>query len=100
MQELMKELQIIPETTPKGKGMTGNHSLALKQLWVNEMELSPIEQIQVANDRDTDLTTSKLPSHPIQNRQKPDESNGQIGIPQDPSCNQCWTPIQIKNVGR
>ena len=32
----MTELQVIPETTPKGKGMTGKYSLALKQLWVNE----------------------------------------------------------------
>ena len=32
----MKELQKIPEITPKGKGMTGYHSLAPKQLWVKE----------------------------------------------------------------
>ena len=44
MQELMKELQIIPETTPKGEGMTGNHSLAPKQVWVNKMELAPVVQ--------------------------------------------------------
>ena len=69
----MKELQIIPETTLKGKGMTGNHSLALKQLWVNEAELAPVVQIQEANDRDTDHTTSNLPSHPIPNRQKPEK---------------------------
>ena len=30
MQESMKELQVILEITPKGEGMTGNHSLALK----------------------------------------------------------------------
>ena len=28
MQESMKELQVIQETTPKGEGMTRNHSLA------------------------------------------------------------------------
>ena len=77
MQESMKELQVIPETTPKGKGMTGNHSLAWKQLWINETELAPIVQIQVANGRDTDHTTSKLSPHPIPSRQNPDESNGQ-----------------------
>ena len=82
----MKELQVIAETTPKGKGMTRNHSLAPKHLWVNETELAPIVQIQRANNRDTDHTTSKLPSHPIPNRQKPDKRNGQIRIPQDPSC--------------
>ena len=63
----MKELQVIPETTPKGDGMTRNHSLPLKQLWLNETELAPIVQIQIANDRATDHTTSKLPSHPILN---------------------------------
>ena len=63
----MKELQVIAETTPKGKGMAGNHSLAPKQLWVNETELVPIVQILMAKDRDTDHTTSKLPSHPIPN---------------------------------
>ena len=41
----MKELQVIQESTPKGKGMTENHSLALKHLWVNETELAPIVQI-------------------------------------------------------
>ena len=55
----MKELQIIQETTPKGKGMTGNHSLALKQLWVNETKLVPIVQIQIANDG--------IPTIPLQN---------------------------------
>ena len=86
----MKELQVNPETTPKGKGMTGNHSLAPKQLWVNETEQAPIVQIRVANDRDTNHTTSKLPSFPIPNRQKPHESNGQIGISQDPSYTKYW----------
>ena len=51
-----------------------------------------IVQIQIANERDTNCTTSKLPSHPISNRQKPDESNGQIRILQDPSCNKYWIP--------
>ena len=92
MQESMKELHVIPETTPNGEGMTRNHSLALKHLWVNETELVPIEQIQIVNDKDTEHTTSKLSSHPIPNRQKPDESNGQIRIPQDPSCNEYWIP--------
>ena len=75
----MKELQVIPETTPKGKDMTGNHILALKQLWVNET--APIVDIQIANDRDTNHTTSKLSPPPISNRQKSDKSNGQIKIP-------------------
>ena len=88
----MKELQVNPETTPKGEGMTGNHSLAPKQLWVNETELAPIVQIKIAYDRDTNHTTSKLPSHPIPNRQKPDKSNGWISIPQDPSCTEYWSP--------
>ena len=57
----MKELQVNSETTPKVKGTTGNHSLALKQLWVNETELVPIVQIQIAYDKDTDHTTSKVP---------------------------------------
>ena len=70
--------------------MNGNFSLAPKQLWVSETELVPV--IQIANDRDTDDTTSKLPSHPISNRQNSDKSNGQIRIPQDPSCNEYWTP--------
>ena len=69
----MKELQVIPETIPKGEGRTRNHSLALKQLWVNETELVPSVQIQIANDRDTDCTTSKLSPHPIQNRQIPEK---------------------------
>ena len=92
MQESMKELQVIPETTPKGKGMTRNHSLALKQLWVNETELAPIVQIQIVGDRETNHTSSKLPSHPSPNIQKLDKSNGWIRIPQDPSCNKNWVP--------
>ena len=56
MQESMEELEFIPETTPKGKGMTGNHSLVLKQLWINETDLAPIGHIQIANDRDTNHT--------------------------------------------
>ena len=88
----MKELQVIQETTPKGEGMTGNHSLVPKQLWVKETELVPTVQIQIANDRDTDHTTSKLFLHPILNRQKPNKSNGQIKIPQDALCNEYWIP--------
>ena len=80
--------------------MTRNHSLAPKQLWVNETELVPIVQIQIESDRETDHTSSKLPLHQSSNRQKLDESNKQIRIPQDPSCNENWFPIQIKNVGR
>ena len=75
MQESMKELQVIPETTPKGKGMTANHSLALKQLWVNETKLAPIVQIQVLSDRETDHTSSKVPLHPSPNSQKLNKSN-------------------------
>ena len=30
--------------------------------------------------------------HSIQNRQKPDECNGQIKIPQNPSCNEYFIP--------
>ena len=80
----MKKLKIIPETTPKSKDMIGNHSLALKQMWVNETELTPIIQIQIANDRNTEHITSKLPSHPIPDRQKPDKSNGWIKSPSRP----------------
>ena len=61
--------------------MTGYHSLAPKQLWVSETELTPAVWIQIAKDRDTDHTTSKLPLHPIPDRQKPDKSNGRIRIP-------------------
>ena len=86
----MKELQVVPETTPKGKGMTGNQFLAQKQLWANETELGPM--VQIANDRDTNHTPSKLSPHPIPNRQKPEESNGQVEISQDPSCNDYWVP--------
>ena len=77
----MKELLVIPETTPMGEGMTGNHSLAPKLSWVNETELVPLVQIQIAKDRDTNHTTSKLSPHSIPNGQRPDESNGQIKIP-------------------
>ena len=52
----MKELQVIPETAPKGKGMTRNHSVAPKQLWVNKTELAPIVQIQIANNGHTNHT--------------------------------------------
>ena len=86
----MKQLQVIPESTPKGKDMTGNHFLVQKQLWVNETELAPI--VQIANNRDTDHTPSRLSPHPILNRQKPDETNGQVEISQDPSCNDYWIP--------
>ena len=55
--------------------MTRNHSLTPKQLWVNETELAPIVQIQVASERETDLTSSRLPLHPGPNRQKLDGSN-------------------------
>ena len=63
MQESTKELQVIPQTTSKDKGMTGNHSFALKQLWVNETELVPIVQIQIVSDGETDCTSTKLPLH-------------------------------------
>ena len=58
MQESMKELQVILETTPKGTDMTGNHFLAQKQLLVNETELVSI--VQIAKDRNTNHTLSKL----------------------------------------
>ena len=99
MQEWMKELQVIPETTPKGKGMTGNHPLATNQLWVNETELVPIVEIEIANGKNTDHTTSKLSPHPTPKRQKPDKSNGQIETPQDPSCNEYRVP-DIDQEGR
>ena len=38
----MKELQVIPETTPKGGDMIGNHFLEQMQLLVNETELALI----------------------------------------------------------
>ena len=46
MQKMM-ELQVNPETTPKGKGMTRNHSLAPKLFWV-------IENRPSTNSTDTD----------------------------------------------
>ena len=38
----MKELQVVPGTTPKGEGMTRNDILAQKQLWVDETDLVPM----------------------------------------------------------
>ena len=63
-----------------------------KQLWVNETDCSVVPILQIANDRDTNHTPSKLSPHPVQNRQKPDKSNGQVEISQDPSCNDYWVP--------
>ena len=94
------QLQVIPETTPKGECMTRIPSLAPKQLWVNKTELAPIVQIQVVSDRETDHTSSKFPLHPSPNRQKPDESKGLIRIHQHPSCNKNWDPNTDKECGK
>ena len=86
----MKKLQVIPENTPKSKDMTGNHFLAQKQLWINKAELAPI--VQIANDRDTNHTPSKLFPYPMPNRKKTDKNNRQVEISKDPSCNNYWVP--------
>ena len=62
----MKELQVVPETSFKGKGMTRNHIFAQKKLLVNETDLVPM--VEIANDRVTNHTPSKLFSHPTPNR--------------------------------
>ena len=73
-----------------GKCVIRNHILAQKQLWVNDTDLVP--WVQTANDRDTDHTPSKLPSHLTPNKQMLKDSNGKLEISQDPSCNDYWTP--------
>ena len=71
--------------------MTRNHILAQKQLWVDEMDLAPM--VQVDSDRDMDHIPSKLSPHPNPNSQRPNKSNGQVQISQDPTCNDYWAPV-------
>ena len=46
----MREMQLVPGTTPKDKSMTRNQILAEKQLCLDEMDLVPM--VQIASDRD------------------------------------------------
>ena len=68
--ELMKELQLVPGTTPKGKGITRNQILSQKQLWVgqqtDEIDIAPV--VQIASDRDIDHMPPKSPPHLNSNR--------------------------------
>ena len=85
VQESMREMQLVPGTIPKGKGMTRNQILAEKQLWVDELDLVPM--VQIAIDRDINQTHPKLPPHQSPNRQRSNKSNRQVEISQDLTCN-------------
>ena len=87
----MKEMKLVPATTPKGKGITKNQILAQKQLWVDEMGLVPV--VQIASDRDIDQMPPKLPPHSSPNSKRPNKSNRQVEISQDPTCNDYWAPV-------
>ena len=67
---------------------------------MKQTELAPIVQIQIVSDRETDHTSSKLPSHPSPNRQKLDKSNRQVRIPQDWSCNENSVPDTDQECGQ
>ena len=56
----MREMHFGPGTTPKGKGMTRNQILAHKLLWVDEMDLAPV--VQVDSDRDLNQMSPKITS--------------------------------------
>ena len=68
----MKELQLVPGTTPKGKGITRNQILSQKQLWIgqqtDEIDLAPM--VQILSDRDIDHAHPKLPPHLNPSRQR------------------------------
>ena len=49
--------------------------------------------VKIANDRDIDQMPPKLPPHPSSNRQRSNESTGQVWISQDPTCNDYWAPV-------
>ena len=46
VQDLMKELQLVPGTIPKGTGVTRNQILSQKQLWIgqqtDDVDLAPM----------------------------------------------------------
>ena len=44
VQESMKELQLVPGTTPKGKGIEKNQILLQKQYWVGQ-QTDEIDQV-------------------------------------------------------
>ena len=52
------------------------------------------------SNRETDHTSSKLPLRSSPNKQKLDESNRQIRIYQDPSCNENWVPDTDQECGQ
>ena len=62
----MREMELVPGTTPHGRSMTRNQIPAQKQLWVDEMDL--VSMVQVASDRDINQMSPKLPPYPSPNR--------------------------------
>ena len=77
VQELMKELQLVPGTTPKGKEIKRNQILSEKQLWVVQQtdEIDQAPMICVSSVRDINHTSPKTSPHLNLCGQRPDESN-------------------------
>ena len=62
VQELMKELQFVPEITPKGKSIKKNQILSQTQLWVDQQadKIDHMPIIQVSSVRDINHTSPRM----------------------------------------
>ena len=95
VQESMKELQLVPGTTPKGKGIIRNQNLSQKQLWVgqqrDDIDLAPM--VKITSDRDINHTPPKSSPYLNPSRWRPNESSGQVESSQDPTLNVFWASV-------
>ena len=88
----MKELHLVPGTTPKGKGIMKNQILSQKQLWVGQQtdEIDQAPMIWVSSVRDINHTSPKTSSHLNPSGQRPE-------ISQEPTSNDY--PSSVANQG-
>ena len=91
----MKDLQLVPGTTPKGTGIVSNQILSQKQLWVGQQrdEIDQVPMIWLSSARDINHASLKRSLHLNPSGQRSGKSNRQLEISQEPTPIDYWTSV-------